>query len=200
MLARPLVHNAPFPAAYSVLHVDGSFDSPTFVGAAYNDSVIIAGGSGTYTNCRVVLGEVPAGLLPGIDGETILLTGDVTSPSGTYYFVIAVDDPSNGWTAFIEGSIVVYAALSITGTFTGTGNVGVPYNSSITISGGDGDYSNQRVFSGASPDGLALSIDGDQLILSGTPTVSDSFDFTVQCDSGDGQTAFSDPQSIFIVP
>jgi hypothetical protein len=80
--------------------------------------------------------------------------------------------------------------LALTGNFTG-GNVGVPYSSSINITGGSGVYSNPRVTSGALPDGLALSIVGDTLVLSGNPTDGATFNFTAAVDSSDGQTTTS---------
>lgn len=198
MLARPLVHNAPFPAEFSGLYLDGSLDGNTFIGGTINDSVIIAGGSGFYGNERII-GTAPSGISAALVGpDEVAIQGDVGSPTGTFSFILAVDDTVNHWTAFIPVTLVVYPEMAISGTFTGTGQVGVPYSSFIVMSGGDGNYSNPQTDFGAVPSGLELGIDGDHLTLTGTPDTNDSFDFTVTADSGDGQHATSDLQSILI--
>src|SRR5689334_22015832 len=117
MLARPLVHNAPFPAAYSSLRLTGAFDTPTSVGATYNDSVAIAGGSGNYDNARIIDGAIPNGTSLSVDGTNLLLQGDVEAPAGTFTFLAAVYDTTRLWTATISATIVVYEQLVLTGTY-----------------------------------------------------------------------------------
>lgn len=199
MLARPLVHNAPFPATFSALALAGAFDSPTFIGASYSDSLIISGGSGTYSNPRFVSGAGIDGLTLSVIADTLDLSGTVSGDPGTFHFIFiaAVDDVSNGWTTFIESTIVVYDALVINGLFA-DGSVGVPYSSDLTIAGGDGVYSNPARI-GAIPNGLSLSLVAPNLLrLSGTPTLPVVAAFAVACDSGDGQSATSDPQTVTI--
>lgn len=112
------------------------------------------------------------------------------STTGTYTIkVFAVRDVYTSWqTAQWTGTIVVPLVLS--GTYA-AGTAGTAYSSDLTISGGDGTYSNPRVTVGAAPDGLALSVVSGKLRLSGTPSTSGTFSFTVAVDAGDGQTATS---------
>lgn len=91
-----------------------------------------------------------------------------------------------------------YPTLTLTGTYAAA-TIGTAYSSDLTISGGNGSYSNARLTSGSlSGTGLSLSIVGSALRLSGTPTGSaGTLSITVAVDSGDGQTATS-PQSIVV--
>ena len=89
-----------------------------------------------------------------------------------------------------------FATLALSGTYAAA-TVGTPYSSDLTISGGNGVYSNPRVTVGALPAGLALSIVAGKLRLSGTPTAAATSNFTVAVDSGDGQTATS-AQSVVV--
>lgn len=107
----------------------------------------------------------------------------------------ATDEPSPGPSVFV-------AALAITGTYP-DGEFGVPYSEDLALSGGNGVYTltgGTGVASGTLPAGLSLSIAGSgpyTLRLSGTPTSSSSYSFTVSVDSG-AQTETS-PQALDIL-
>lgn len=93
-----------------------------------------------------------------------------------------------------------YALLVLSGSYS-AGTVGTAYSQSLTIAGGNGVYSltgGTGLASGSLPAGLALSIVGSTLVLSGTPTATATSAFTVSVSSGDGQTATS-AQSVVIV-
>jgi len=103
-----------------------------------------------------------------------------------------------GGTAFTDGTTVVlygrgFKPLALSGTYAyATQNV--PYSESLAITGGNGVYSlygGTGVFSGTLPPGLALSIVGSTLVLSGTPTTIGHYIFTVAITSSDGQVATS---------
>lgn len=110
--------------------------------------------------------------------------------SDTYTIkAFATRDSYTSWqTAQWTGTVIV--PLVLTGTYAAATN-GTAYSSDLTITGGDGTYSNPRVTTGAAPTGLSLSIVSGKLRLSGTPTATGTFTFTVAVDSGDGQTATS---------
>jgi hypothetical protein len=72
------------------------------------------------------------------------------------------------------------AAVTVTTLFLANGIQGVPYNATLTASGGNGVYE-WSLTSGALPAGLALSNAG---VLSGTPTGAGLSSFTVQATSG----------------
>lgn len=65
-------------------------------GVLYSTTLAASGGTAPYQNWRVVSGSLPPGL--SLEAGTGLLTGPPTS-SGTYNFVIAVDDTSTLGTA-----------------------------------------------------------------------------------------------------
>lgn len=90
-----------------------------------------------------------------------------------------------------------FAMLALSGTYA-AGNVSSPYSSDLTISGGNGVYSNPLVATGSLPPGLSLSIVSGKLRLSGNPSANATYTFTVSCQSGDGQTATSSAQSVTI--
>lgn len=127
--------------------------------------------------------------------EQAALTGNAATPwspakSGTYTIkAFATRDGYTSWqTAQWTGTIMV--PLVLAGSYAAA-TKGAAYSSDLTISGGDGTYSNPRVTVGAAPGGLALSIVSGKLRLSGTPSATGTFTFTVAVDSGDGQTGTS---------
>lgn len=79
-----------------------------------------------------------------------------------------------------EGSVVlslvsvVYTPLSITGTLNPNATIGTAYSSSLTINGGTPPYVNPVLTGGDTynklPAGLSMSISGNTLTVSGTPT------------------------------
>lgn len=92
-----------------------------------------------------------------------------------------------------------YATLALTGTYPAA-MVGVPYSQTLAIAGGLSPYSltgGTGVASGSLPAGLALSIVGSTLVLSGTPTTAATATFTASVGSTDSQTATS-PQSVVV--
>ena len=85
---------------------------------------------------------------------------------------------------------VILAPSSLPG-----GIVGTTYNQTLTASGGTAPYT-YAVTAGALPAGLALSLGG---VLSGTPTASGSFGFTVTATDANSCTR-SQAYSIYICP
>ncbi|MEX1000181.1 MAG: IPTL-CTERM sorting domain-containing protein [Thermodesulfobacteriota bacterium] len=70
-----------------------------------------------------------------------------------------------------------------------TGTVGEVFDQNITPSGGDGGPFTCSVTSGVLPDGLMISSDG---MISGTPTLSGAFPFTVTCMDNSGNSGSKD--------
>jgi hypothetical protein len=91
-----------------------------------------------------------------------------------------------------------YPTLTLSGGLTATASTNVAYYSSLAISGGDGVYENPTVASGSLPTGLGVSVDGSNLVVSGTPTGTGSSSFTLRVQSSDGQTVTSPVQSIAV--
>jgi len=162
------------------LTLTGTFTSPATPGAAYQSRIPIGGGSGSYSlhgGSGVTAGALPAGgalSIVTITGVQYLqLDGPLTTYSGA--FTVRVDD-ADGQTVSLTMTVVV--SVTITGAFATPLYSGVAYNQSITIAGGSGTYSTPAVATGAVPTGLALSIAGSNLTLSGTNSVGTTFTFT----------------------
>lgn len=146
--------------------------NPT-VGVAYNQLITASGGQSPY-NFSLGAGSLPTGLSITSSG---LLLGTPTI-AGTFIFTLAVSDAVNNM-----------GSLSYRVTVTGNGTqvlmfspnnlpnpvLGVDYNQTITVRGGQTPYT-FSITDGALPDGLSLSDTG---MLTGTPTVADSFTFTI---------------------
>ncbi len=150
------------------------------------------GGSGYLISGSIQIDSSPLGgvVLQGLPGNP------VTSPNGEY--IVAVSDgwsgtvtpthsgyffdPQNREYDDVDSSLSAqdYAAyeltLHITTEWLLNGTEGYPYNQSLSVEGGTESYS-WSISEGNLPYGLTLDSDGN---ISGTPTYSDSFDFTVR--------------------
>jgi hypothetical protein len=164
------------------------------VGTAYQVSFSAKGGVAPYS-WSIASGSVPAGL--ALDAGTGALCGTPTA-SGSFSFVIAVAD-SGGQTAQQSFSLAIAPpppvplAISTTALPSATSNQ--TYSASLAATGGTPPY-DWLVASGQLPPGLSLSSSGG---ISGTPTTSGAYGFTVEVvdSSATPQTA-SEPLSISV--
>ena len=142
------------------------------VTAAYIESITASGGIGTYTY-DVTAGALPAGLTLASDGT---LSGTPTA-SGTFNFTVTATDQT---TPAATGSqsytlIIIPPTITLNPLLLPDGAVTATYNEPVTASGGVGTYT-YDVTAGGLPTGLTLSTGG---VLSGTPTASGTFNFTI---------------------
>ena len=135
-------------------------------------------GSSTWS---VTGGTLPAGL--AVDPSTGEITGTPTT-SGTSTFTLQVTDQS-GSTATQSESVTVLADPSITSGVLAGGEVGVPYDQTPTATGGSGDLT-WSVAGGSLPAGLTLDPTTGE--ITGTPTTTGTFIFTLQVTDGAGVT------------
>jgi hypothetical protein len=141
------------------------------VGEAYGQNVSASGGAGPYTY-TVTGGALPAGL--SLNANTGEITG-MPAVSGSNSFAITATD-ANGCTGSQEYSIeIACPAVIVSPSSLPNGTVGTAYEEVISAGGTGGSF-NFAVSGGALPDGLTLSSGGS---LSGTPTASGTFDFSV---------------------
>ena len=163
------------------------------VGIAYNQTLATGGGAPPYT-WSITAGALPGGLsLNGSDG---VISGTPVA-SGSAGFTVQVTD-TNGISSETAFSLTVYSQgtpIIATASPLATGTLGVAYSQTLTASGGATPYT-WTVFSGAVTPGLALSNAG---VLSGTPTATGSFGFTVQVIGSDGLDSTT-PFSMFVPP
>ena len=129
-------------------------------------------------------GGMPPGL--NINAQTGAITGTPTA-AGTYTGSFTVTD-SRGITARAQFPLDVAAPTSPISFTTAPklpdATQGVPYSASIGATGGTGSYT--FTISGSAPAGLTFSASGS---LSGTPTTSGSYNFTVTVKDGSGNNA-----------
>jgi hypothetical protein len=125
-------------------------------------------------------------LPPGLDLSTSgFITGTPTAMAvGTNYFSVRVTDNTDT-TADQLLSITIYPALVMSSNNLPNGTIGTAYNAQILASGGDDSYGYSYNVIGTLPGGLILSqgattSSNEVFIISGTPTNSGSFMFTLQ--------------------
>jgi hypothetical protein len=165
------------------------------IGVAYSDTVSASGGTAPY-GYTVTGGALPAGL--SLNSTTGEISGTPTEGGSFNVTITATDDQSftgsQLYSFDITAPTIVLAPASLS-----NGQVAVAYNASISASGGTSTYS-YAVTAGALPAGLSLASDGT---LSGTPTASGPFNFTVTAtdsSTGSGPYGGSRAYSLTIDP
>jgi hypothetical protein len=155
---------------------------------AYSATLSASGGTAPYT-WSLSSGSLPAGLT--LSGSAGQISG-MPSQTGTSSFTVQVADSSSPpQTAKQQLSITVSGAtatLQISSTSIPSGQVGVAYSDTLSVSGGTSPYT-WSVSSGSLPTGLSLNSSTGQ--ISGTPTKSGSYSFSVEVtdSSSPAQTA-----------
>jgi hypothetical protein len=149
------------------------------VGSAYSQTFTASGGTSPYTFTRSS-GTLPPGLTLSSGG---VLSGTPTT-AGSYTFRVRATDAgsysgSRSYTVAIIGATITVSPSSLP-----NGTVGSAYSATVSASGGTAPYS-YAVTTGALPGGLSLSSGG---ALSGTPTASGTFNFTVTATDSTSQT------------
>ncbi|HUD40841.1 MAG TPA: IPTL-CTERM sorting domain-containing protein [Dokdonella sp.] len=149
------------------------------VGEAYTATLTASGGTAPYTYA-VSAGALPAGVTLGSGGT---LAGTPTE-GGSFTFTVTATD-ANDFTGTQAYTLQIGSpTIEIAPAVLPAGTVGTAYSQALTASGGTAPYA-YAVSAGALPGGLALAGDGT---LSGTPTASGSFAFTVTATDANAQT------------
>ena len=155
------------------------------VASFYSQTISASSGSGSYTYA-VNVGTLPAGLSLSSDG---VISG-ISTAAGSSSFTVLATDTSTGCTgqrSYTLNVVCPTITLSPNGanpTVLTGGTVGTAYSQTITASGGIGTYTYAKT-SGTLPTGLSFSSAG---VLSGTPTVSGLYTFTVTATDTKGCT------------
>ncbi|HWN99605.1 MAG TPA: Ig domain-containing protein, partial [Blastocatellia bacterium] len=165
------------------------------VGSAYSFVLQRKGGDPPYT-WAIASGALPAGLL--LDTQTGTISGTPTE-DGTFTFTVRLRDqqPINVVSDTLR-IIVDPAPLVITsaGDLT-SGRINVDYSYQLLFTGGKAPYT-WAVASGALPTGLTLNAATG--VISGKPTATGTFTFTVSLTDGQPVTVQSQPLRIVITP
>jgi len=156
---------------------------------AYSAVLTASGGTAPYS-WSVVSGSLPTGL--NLSGAQI--SGTPSQP-GNFSFAVQVTDSSSPvQTAKQQLGITVAAAnaVQITSTSIPAGQVGSAYSTTLAATGGVTPYT-WSLSSGSLPGGLTLVAAGT---ISGTPTTSGSFSFTVKVTDSTTPTAQTAAQAL----
>jgi len=140
-------------------------------GVAYNQAFSATGATAPYSY-QITSGSLPAGLTLSSVG---VLTGSPTAV-GSFSFTVQASD-ANAFTGSRTHNLVVLPpALSIAPTTLPNGSRGTAYSQTLTASGGNTPYT-FAITSGSLPPGMNLTAGTG--VISGTPTQSGSYAFTV---------------------
>ena len=141
-------------------------------GNPYSQTLTATGGTPPYS-WSVTAGTLPNGL--ALEVPTGTLAGTPTA-TGTFTFTVTVTD-SNSATAQEQFSVTIGAGLSITTAASlPSGTTGAAYTVTLAVTGGQSPYT-WSLTQGALPGGLALN--GASGVISGVPTGSGTFNFTI---------------------
>lgn len=160
------------------------------VSFSYNQPIIAEDGFDPYTY-TITSGSLPTGLTLSSSGN---ITGTPTDVN-TYNFTVTATD-SLTFTGSQSYTIVTsLPVITLSPSEVQQGYNNLSYNATISASGGTSPYT-FSVTSGSLPNGLTLSSSG---VISGTPTVEDTFNFTITATDANGYTG-SQAYSILINP
>src|SRR5215467_1936438 len=179
-------------AAVTAVHVTTSSVPSGQVGSAYSTTLAAAGGTTPYS-WSLSAGALPAGLTLSSAGT---ISGTPTA-SGSFSFTVKVTDATTptAQTATQSLSLSIAAAVTavhVTTSSVPSGQVASAYSTTLAAAGGTTPYS-WSLSAGALPAGLTLSSAGT---ISGTPTASGSFSFTVKVTDATTPTAQTATQSL----
>lgn len=151
------------------------------VGSYFQQDFTPDGGTGPFT--YTTSGTLPAGL--SMNGS--LLEGTCTT-AGSTTFGLTITDANDTAVAFTITLVVgtQVGQLNITGNLANA-VINTPYTGFLNITGGLLPYSGLGIISGSLPPGLSMALDYNTIAFTGTPTVADSYPFSVSISSADGQ-------------
>ncbi|WP_053253257.1 putative Ig domain-containing protein [Ensifer adhaerens] len=148
-------------------------------GTAYSQMLTASGGVSPY-GYTLTSGTLPAGLNLAANGT---LSGTPTA-TGNFTFDVQATDALGRTGAQTYALSVNAPTIVMTPTNLASGMLGAAYSQTVTASGGVGPYG-YSLTSGTLPAGLNLAANGT---LSGTPTASGSFTFSIQATDAFGST------------
>ena len=160
----------------------------------YNQVLTASGGSGGYN--FTFTGSLPNGVTLSSGGT---LSGSPTVV-GTFNFTVTATDQS-GCTGTKSYTLVICSPITVNPATLPTGTVGSTYSQNLSAVGGGVPHN--FTFSGTLPNGLTLANNG---VLSGTPSVAGTFNFTVtatdtsSCTGSQSYTVTINPAGLMFYP
>ena len=168
------------------LAVSGTPQTWADIGVSYSAKLTASGGTHQGYAFSLLSGALPAGLSLDADGT---ISGTPSAAGSSSFQVQVVDSAGDTATGRYSISAVEPLAVSVD---VSVGEVGIAYSAPLDASGGDGNYAFQIV--GSLPPGLTLS----GATISGQPSQSGTYSFTVEVVDGTGNSITSNPVSIVI--
>ena len=169
-------NDEPTGPSFSTLSVTTTSLPNAAPSVAYSETLAATGGDSDYT-WSVTVGSLPTGLSLATNGA---ITGTPTGASSTFTVEATSGD---GQTATQQLTITINVAITTTSLPNAAETLA--YSETLEAIGGDGSYT-WSLTVGSLPTGLSLNTSTSD--ITGTPTGARST-FTVQVESGDGQTA-----------
>jgi subtilisin-like proprotein convertase family protein len=149
-------------------------------GALYTQTLTANGGTAPLTHFILKSGSLPTGLT--LDPNSGKISGTPTVVGSSFRFTVQAQDSSTGPGAPYTGThdytlVVNPPVITLSPSSLPAATAGALYSQTLTPGGGTAPYSNFVVTSGALPAGLSLSSSNGK--LTGTPTATGTFNFTV---------------------
>jgi Autotransporter beta-domain/Bacterial Ig-like domain (group 3)/Putative Ig domain/IPT/TIG domain len=148
-----------------------SYNSGGSTSTAIDLSTVISGGPATGVTVTAAASHGST----TVSGTTVTYT-PTTGYYGTDSFSYTASGPGGTSSAAMVTITVSPPVIAVSPASPPAGKIGVAYSQTLTASGGNGPYAFTSVASGALPPGLSLSNAG---VISGTPTATGTFNFTV---------------------
>ena len=147
------------------------------VGSAYNQVLTTTAGTGLapLTNCSFNP-ALPAGLTATANGTTCVVSGTPTAAFPATNVTLTATDSGSTSTAPVSAqgnsSLTVLQRVSLAPFTLGNGEVNAAYSQSIAIQNGNAPFTCSLDPSTALPAGLAVTTNGTNCVVSGTPTAA----------------------------
>ncbi|MDX6443283.1 MAG: hypothetical protein QOH71_357 [Blastocatellia bacterium] len=157
------------------------------LGVSYHDDLSASGGTGSYT-FTVTSGGAPTGLSVQSTGQWL---GTPTA-TGDFTFTVTAKDSATGCTGTKDYTLtIVCPTLALSPSTLPNGIAGQNYSQGVTVTGGS-STSYSFTTTGSLPPGLSLNGSGSSATLSGSPTMSGTYNFTIKATDTAGCFASQD--------